>query len=401
MIPLQIPYPHKRVYVIHVSMLNFKNTFLYLFVVLLFISCKDEPKKSTETAISSEREVAIKYAEGFEITAFEDYKVITLKNPWPGSNLTFKYALVEKGVTLPNANNFDAVVEVPVKRIVVTSTTHIPSLESLDEVGALIGFPNLNYISSEKTRAQITDRKIIELGKNEDLNTEILLDLTPDAVVGFAVDGKNSTFSILQNAGIPVLYNSDWTETSPLGKAEWIKFFGALFNKEKQADSIFNTIETAYLSAKEIASTAKERPTVISGAMFKDIWYMPQGESWGAKFIEDANGNYLWKDSKGTGGLSLSLESVLEKGYGAEIWIGPAQFTRFEDLENASQAYTQFEAFKNREVYTYNLKKGEKGGSIYFELAPNRPDLVLKDMIKILHPELLPEHTLYFFSKLQ
>jgi len=215
------------------------------------------------------------------------------------------------------------------------------------------------------------------------------------------VDGKNSTFSILQNAGIPVLYNSDWTETSPLGKAEWIKFFGALFNKEKQANSIFNTIETDYLLAKEIAATAKEKPTVISGAMFKDIWYMPQGESWGAQFIEDANGNYLWSDSKGTGSLSLSLESVLEKGHGADIWIGPGQFTRFEDLQNASQAYTQFNAFKNKEVYTYNLKKGEKGGSIYFELAPNRPDLVLKDMIKILHPELLPEHSLYFFNKLQ
>lgn len=382
-------------------MLKFKNIALHFFIIVLFISCKNEPKKNSETVITSTNEVAIKYAEGFEITAFEDYKVITLKNPWPGSNLTFKYALVEKGATLPNAENYDAVVEVPVKRIVVTSTTHIPSLESLDEIGALIGFPNLNYISSEKTRAQISDGKIMEVGKNEDLNTEILLDLAPDAVVGFAVDGKNSTFSILQNAGIPVLYNSDWTETSPLGKAEWIKFFGALFNKEKQADSIFNSIETAYLSAKEIASTANERPTVISGAMFKDIWYMPQGESWGAQFIEDANGNYLWSDSKGTGSLSLSLESVLEKGHGADIWIGPAQFTRFEDLQNASQAYTQFYAFKNKEVYTYNLKKGEKGGSIYFELAPNRPDLVLQDLIKILHPELLPVHTLYFFSKLQ
>ena len=382
-------------------MLNFKNTILHFFIILLFISCKDEPKKSPATAISPEREVAIKYAEGFEITAFEDHKVITLKNPWPGSNQTFKYALIEKGVSLPNAESFDAVVEVPVKRIVVTSTTHIPSLESLEEIGTLIGFPNLNYISSKKTRAQIENEKIMELGKNEDLNTEILLDISPDAVVGFAVDGKNSTFTILQNAGIPVLYNSDWTETSPLGKAEWIKFFGALFNKEKLADSIFNNIESAYLSAKEIAASAKERPTVISGAMYKDIWYMPQGESWGAQFIEDANGKYLWKDSKGTGGLSLNLESVLEKGHNAEVWIGPGQFTRLEDLKNSSQAYTQFEAFKNGEVYSYNLKKGEKGGSIYFELAPNRPDLVLKDMIKILHPELLPEHTLYFFSKLE
>lgn len=382
-------------------MLNFKNTILYFFIILLFISCKNEPKKSLETFTSPEREVAIKYAKGFEITAFEDHKVITLKNPWPGSNQTFKYALVDPGVSLPDAKDFDAIVEVPVRKIVVTSTTHIPSLEALDEINALIGFPNLDYISSEKTRAQISTGKIRELGKNEDLNTEILLDLSPDAVVGFAVDGKNSSFSILQNTGIPVLYNSDWTESSPLGKAEWIKFFGALFNKQTLADSIFNSIESSYLSAKKIATTAKEKPTVISGAMFKDIWYMPQGESWGARFIEDANGNYLWKDSEGTGSLSLNLESVLGKGHDADIWIGPGQFTTLEGLQNSSPVYTQFKAFQNGEVYSYNLKKGEKGGSLYFELAPNRPDIVLKDMIKILHPELLTEHTLFFFSKLK
>lgn len=382
-------------------MLNLKNTIFYLFVILLFGSCKDETKKSTQTSVSSEEEIAVKYAKGFEIGVFEGHKIITLKNPWPGSNRTFKYALIKNGITLPNAEKYDAVIEIPLKRIVVTSTTHIPSLESLDEINTLIGFPTLDYISSEKTRSRISDGKILEVGKNEDLNTEILLDLSPDAVIGFAVDGKPSTLTTLQKAGIPVLYNSDWTETSPLGKAEWIKFFGVLFDKEKLADSLFKTIETSYLEAKKIADAAEKTPSVISGAMFKDIWYMPQGESWGAQFIEDANGNYIWSDSKGTGSLSLNLETVLEKGHNADVWIGPGQFTSLEYLKNSSQVYTQFKAFKTGEVYSYNLKKGETGGSLYFELAPNRPDLVLKDIIKILHPELLPEHNLFFFSKLQ
>ena len=379
----------------------FQKTFILFLTILILFSCNDERKEKTITTTATQIEIPIKYAQGFEIVDNGYFKTITLKNPWPGSNQRFKYALIEKGVTLPDPENFDAVVEIPIERIVVTSTTHIPSLESLGEIDALIGFPNLDYISSEKTRANIAKRTIKELGKNEDLNTEILLDLSPDAVVGFAIDGKNGTYATLQKAGIPVLYNSDWTETSPLGKAEWIKFFGALFNKEKLADSIFSNVESAYLSAKEIASTAKEKPTVISGAMFRDIWYMPEGDSWGAQFIRDANGDYLWKDSKGTGSVSLNLETVLEKGHNAEVWIGPGQFTKLEELENSSQVYTQFTAFKNGEVYSYNLKKGEKGGSLYFELAPNRPDLVLKDMIKILHPELLSEHTLFFFSKLE
>src|SRR5690606_27701623 len=353
---------------------------------------------SPEKTVNSPSEsLEIKYAQGFEINVFEGYKTITLKNPWPGTDKTFKYALIEKGVTIPDSESFDAVVEIPVKKIVVTSTTHIPSLEMLGENESLVGFPNLNYISSEKTRKMISEGKVTELGRNEDLNTEILIDLNPDAVIGFAVDGNNSTFATIEKTGIPVLYNSDWTENSPLGKAEWIKFFGVLFNKEKAADSIFKNIETEYLSAKKIASETQNSPTVIAGAMFKDVWYMPQGDSWGAQFIADANGDYLWKDSEGTGSLSLNLESVLEKGQNAEVWIGPGQFTSLDEMKNNSRAYTQFKAFKNGNVYTYSMKKGATGGHLYFEIAPNRPDLVLKDIIKILHPSLLKDHELYFW----
>lgn len=378
-----------------------KKILFALLFTLVFISCKNETKNSTEPTTSSQKESNIIYAKSFEVSTYEGYKTITLKNPWPGTDKTFTYALVEKTGSLQNPEDYDAVVQVPVKRIVVTSTTHIPSLEMLDEIESLVGFPDLNYISSEKTRDRISEEKITELGKNEDINTEILIDLSPDAVIGFAIDGNNSTFSTIQSTGIPVLYNSDWTETSPLGKAEWIKFFGLLFNKEKQADSIFKKIEKEYLNAKEVASKAVETPTVISGAMFKDIWYMPQGDSWAAKFIADANGDYLWKDSRGTGSLSLNLESVIEKGHNAEIWIGPGQFTSLAEIKNASQAYAQFKAFKEDQVYTYSMKKGPTGGVIYFELAPNRPDLVLKDHVKILHPELLPEYELYFFNKLE
>jgi iron complex transport system substrate-binding protein len=378
-----------------------KMVLLFIFFSVL-VSCKNNNSNHPEeTRILQKESLEIKYAKGFEINSFEGYKTITLKNPWPGTSKTFKYALVKKNTSLPNRESYDAVVEVPLKRIVVTSTTHIPSLEMLGETEALVGFPSLDYISSEKTRQRISEGKIKELGKNEDINTEILIDLAPDAVIGFAIDGNNSTFATIEKTGIPVLYNSDWTETSPLGKAEWIKFFGVLFDKEKVADSIFQSIESEYFLAKKIASKAKSTPTVISGAMYKDVWYMPQGDSWGAKFIIDANGNYLWKDEQGTGSLSLSLESVLEKGNEAEVWIGPGQFTTLDEMKNANNAYAQFAAFKSGNVYSYSLKKGKTGGIIYFELAPNRPDLVLKDLIKILHPELFPNHELYFFDKLQ
>ena len=376
-----------------------KQILILLTFTLVLISCKTETKK-TEDPAAEVSELTTDFAEGFTIKNYEGYKTITITNPWPGAEKEFTYALVEKGITLENKDEFDAVVETPLNSIVVTSTTHIPSLESLGVIEKLIGFPNLEYISSEATRKNIDSGKIKELGKNESINTEVLIELSPDAVITFAVEGDNKTVATIQKTGIPVLYNADWTETTPLGKAEWIKFFGVLFNKEKEADSIFNSIKTEYLSAKKVAQQATETPTVLSGAMYKDVWYLPQGDSWAAKFIADANGNYLWKESEGTGSISLNVESVLEKGKAANYWIGPGQFTSRSQMEEYNKVYAEFNAFQQDHVFSFTTKKGATGGVIYYELAPNRPDLVLKDMIKILHPELLPEYELYFFSKL-
>ena len=329
---------------------------LLLIFFLLITSCK-EVQKPTSNIAETEKAIQITYAKGFEIQSFNEYKVITLKNVWPGSEREFKYALIEKGATLPSSETFDAIIEIPVKKIVVTSTTHIPSLEMLGVEESLVGFPNLDYISSIKTRKRIAEDAIVELGRNEDINTEVLINLSPDLVVGFAVDGVNKTLSIIKKTGIPIVYNGDWTETSPLGKAEWIKFFGVFFKKEKEADSIFSEIMTQYLIAKEKALKAKNRPTVLSGAMYKDVWHLPQGNSWAAQFIADANGEYLWKESEGTGSLSLNLENVLEKGVNADYWIGPGYFSSLVQLKDTHNVYIQFDAFKNDNVYNFTNKK--------------------------------------------
>jgi len=369
-------------------------------IFLILLSCKEIKKSDYSKEIFKET-VNINYAKGFEINKLNGYKIITLHNPWPGTETEFRYALKEKGTTLPTSEKFDAVIEIPVSNIVVTSTTHIPSLEMLHVSESLVGFPNLNYISSEITRKRIDEGKIIELGKNEDINTEVLIDLSPDVVVGFAVDGNNNAFNTIQKTGIPVVYNSDWTETSPLGKAEWIKFFGALFNKEKEADSIFKTIEFQYNSAKKTAAQAVSKPTVLCGAMYKDVWYLPQGNSWTAQFINDANADYLWSDSNGTGSHSLNLESVLEKGRTADFWIGPGQFTSLQQMKDAHNVYKEFDAYKNKQVFSFSSKEGATGGVLFYELAPNRPDLVLKDIIKILHPELLTNYEPFFYTHLE
>lgn len=377
------------------------KTLVFVFAFLVFNSCKNEKPSPASTSESTGEPIEVTYAKGFSITDKGDHTIIEVTNPWPDAGKTFRYALVNNKESFTSEETFDAVVQVPVKNLIVTSTTHIPSLDMLGETDKLIAFPNLSYISSENTRKRIAEGKITEIGNNESINTENVIDLQPDVMIGFAVTGNNKTYETLQRAGIPIVFNGDWTEQNPLGKAEWIKFFGAFFDKMNEANTLFSEIETEYNTVKELAQTTENTPTVLSGALWKDIWYLPEGNSWGAQFIADANGSYLWADSQGTGSIALNVETVIEKAQHADFWIGPGQFTTYKELEDAHKAYTQLDAFKNKQVYSFSSLKGETGGVIYYELAPNRPDLVLKDLVKILHPDLLPDYELYFFRALE
>lgn len=368
--------------------------------ILLFAACKEEKvEKNQKSKINQSLEV--KYAKGFDIQHFKNYKKLKIIAPFLNSKDTIIYKIYSKDSdNISLEESLDQLL-VPVHSMVATSTTHIPMIELLEGEKTIIGFPHTKYVSSKKTRALIDNGKIKELGVKASLNTEVLIDLKPELVVGFSMYGNDKSYHILKKAGIPVILNGDWLEETPLGRAEWIKFFGVLLDKEQEADSIFNTIERDYMAAKEIAKKAKQA-TILSGAiMSKDIWNLPAGESFVAQYLKDANLNYLWKDSKGKGSLSLSFESVFEKGQSAAYWIAPGYFTTKEQLLNSNQLYTKFDAFKNNRIYTPSTKKGATGGVIYYELAPSRPDLVLKDIIKITNPELLPEYEFTFFSKMQ
>ena len=347
----------------------------------------------------------IEYAKGFTVEKWDnDLTVIKISSPWPNSDASFTYALVPKeklGQADLNKEDYDAVIGVPVSSLVATSTTHIPALEALGQIDKLIGFPDTQYISSLKTRERIDAGWVKELGHNESLNTEMVIALHPELIIGFGIDNANKAYETIIRSGIPVVYNGEWTEETPLGKAEWIKFFAPFFQQEAKADSIFKAIETDYLEIKLLASKVAKKPTVLSGSLYKDVWYLPGGKSWASMFLEDANTDYLWKDTEETGSLSLSLESVLEKGRGAEYWISPSQFTHYAQMEDSNRHYSQFSAFKNKKIYTYANSKGATGGMYYFELGPNRPDLILRDLIHIFHPELLPNHTPIFFKPLE
>lgn len=378
--------------------------FIYLRIVLFllvfsFFGCKQNNTISNKNTSSSKN--LIRYAKGLEINKYKGFSILKITNPWPESKKCFTYILQEKSGIIPDSLKQFTVIQIPIKSIVVTSTTHIPALELLGVENTLIGFPNTDYISSVKTRKLIDDKKVREVGTNESLNTEVLIDLNPDLIVSFGIDNNNTTLDNLQKSGLKVVLNGDWTEQSPLGKAEWIKFFGALYGLDSKANSIFNIIQKEYSNSLNIAKKAKFRPTVLSGAMYQEQWYVPQGESWAALFLKDAKSNYLWSNTKGTASFNVSFEVVLEKAKEAQYWIAPGDFSSLQQMIDSNPHYNQFSSFKNKKVYSYAKNIGKKGGILYFELSPTRPDLVLKDLIRIFHSELLPNHKLFFFSKLE
>jgi iron complex transport system substrate-binding protein len=376
-------------------MRNLKIVVLFLVMILSF-SCKKEVENSNR---KTQIESSIKYAKGFDIIDDNGTKKLIIRAAYQNSDAVFEYIIKNKSDINVDTKN---TIFTPIQKIVVTSTTHIPMVELLNEETAIIGFPYSKYVSSEKTRVLIDERKITEIGKEGALNTEILLNLQPELIVGYSVSSADKSLITLEKAGINVIYNGDWLEETPLGRAEWIKFFGVLFDKEKQADSIFRVIEKNYLEAKKTALKSIKKPTILSGAiMSKDIWNLPAGESFVAQFLKDANLKYLWEDSDGNGSLSLSFESVFDKGRNADFWIAPGYFASKEQMLNSNKIYTEFDAFKNNNIYTPSTKKGKTGGVIYYELAPTRPDLVLKDIIKITNPDLLPNYKLTFFEKME
>lgn len=377
-----------------------KQIFLALISFALLMSCsrtKQEQKAGGIEPVSIE----IKYAQGFKVSDHGSYKTVEVTYPYQGAQSAYTYLLVQKGQPVPAHDAATTVIQIPLESIVCTSTTHIPLLDYLNETDKLIGFPTTDYISSEKMRKRIDAGQVKDLGIDKGMNLELMVMLKPSLVMGYTMNQDMGQLKKIQELGIPVVVNAEYLEKHPLGRAEWIKFMALFFNKEREADSVFRSIESEYLLTRESASAVTVRPAVMSGIVYGDTWFLPGGQNYASKMLEDAGCHYLWKEDASTGFLELSFESVFEKAKNADLWIGTGAFKSLAEIRASEERYTQFKPFKDGKVYTYNSRKGAKGGSEFLELGYLRPDFILKDLVKIAHPELLPDYQLYFHSKLK
>lgn len=343
------------------------------------------------------------YATGWTVEYHNHYKVLTLLNAWAGAEQNFQYVLVQCGAPVPADYPDATVIEVPVQRVAVLTTTELPHLNALGKVDHLVALEEFDYVNTPAVRERINAGELAEVGGGAAVNVEMLIDLAPDLVVTFAYGNpETDAHPKLIEAGLPVVLNAGYMETTPLGRSEWLKVTSLFWNAEASANRIFSETADRYTEMTMLAATVAVRPTVLAGVARKDGWRVPGGNSYFARYIADAGGAYLWADDDSTGSLPLDFEVVFDRAHDADFWLpNTGAWSTLTDVAAADERYTEFAPYMNGTIYNNNARLNEWGGNDYWETGVANPHLVLADLIKIFHPELLPEHELIWFQQLQ
>ena len=358
------------------------------------VACTPSGKQtSSKEALSSD---SIQYAQGFTVQRFDTYTMVEVRDPWDSTRLLQRYLLVDRTKSVPGGLPKGTIVKVPVKDIVIYTSVHAAIIDQLHETDKVIGVCEPRYMDTPAIQEGIQAGRIADLGEATSPNIEKMIEIGAELVI--ASPFQNSSYGPVEKIGIPIIEGADYMEAFPLGRTEWIRFYGLLFGKEEMADSIFKEIEQAYLSLKDLTANIDNRPTVLSEKKFGSSWYVPSGDSYMAHLIEDAGADYMFKDLPGAGSTPLAFETVFDKAIHADIWLvkyNQSSEMTYKDLRSEYTPYENFDAFKKKRIYTCNT-----GAVPYYEEFPIHPEYLLKDLIWIFHPELVFGYSPRYFREM-
>lgn len=370
-------------------MQNNKINFL-LIISFFFIGCVQQKSDKQYTNAIVEN----KYAQGFKISHENNFTRIDVYNPWlEGENYATYYLYKNDTVNLPT-DGFK--LKIPLQSIAINTFAYFEFLSKLDEMTKITGVSDGFRIYNPLILEKLKNGTIVDLGDPFKLNLEKTLSLSPKAILTSAYAQKDAYSERVIEAGIPLIYNIEWMENTPLARAEWIKFIAAFFDKSAQADSIFNAIETRYLAQKKIAKRfLSDSIKILSGDMFQDTWYVPGGESFNAHLYQDAGLDYFYKNDNQRGSIGLDFESVLVNFGNADYWFG-CDADSYKSLLAKDKKYRLLKAVKGRHVFNNKNRVTATGGNDFFESALSNPDLLLHDLLIAVHPEAFPDkHFVY------
>lgn len=371
-----------------------KKTLLFALLSIIIFSCKGPARK---TNLDNAKDISMKYSSLLSLQQGEGFILAQVTNPWDSTKLLHSYVLVPAGNELPAGLPAGTIVRTPVRRGVFYTSVHSSLINELGAYGSIAGVCDSEYMYMEQLQNDLKSGKIADCGNSMTPDIERIIDLSPDAILLSPFENSGS-YGKLGGLGIPIIECADYMETSPLGRAEWMRFYGLLTGYEEVADSLFAVIETNYNRLKEMSQKDSSKPSVIAEKKFGSAWYIAGANSTVGKLLADAGAQYIFCDEPASGSVPYDPEVVFDRSHDADIWmIKYNQDTplTYRQLEQEWSAYAHMKAFERRNIYVCNTSE-----SGFYEETPFHPDLLLSDYIKIFHPELNPDGKLLYYSRM-
>lgn len=364
-------------------------------LIVLLAACNG--KKTAYISDFSNQLYTPEYASGFSIKGADGYEssIITVTNPWQGADsITTQLFIARGGESAPEGFT-GQVLEGDASRIVAMSSTHIAMLDAVGEAGRVVGVSGIDYISNPVIAANRDS--IGDVGYEGNINYELLISLDPDLVLLYGVNGASSMEGKLNELGIPFMYVGDYLEESPLGKAEWMVALSEVVGKRTEGEQVFGGIPVRYNDLKKrVADTVLDAPSVMLNTPYGDSWFMPSTESYVARLVKDAGGDYIYKKNTGNASLPIDLEEAYKLTSEADMWLNVGMANSLDELRTSCPKFSDTRCFRNGSVWNNNLKTNAAGGNDYYESAVVNPDILLRDLVKIFHPELVEEDFVYY-----
>jgi iron complex transport system substrate-binding protein len=358
-------------------------------------SCGNQPRKQIKSDSNQ-------FAHGFHIVKMGEITRLDVFNPWENArNFIYSYYLIPKSIDIPDSLANRAIIRTPVEKVVVLSTTHIGFIQKLGLESTIMGVSGKDFVSNPIVRRGIEQGLVHDVGYDQNLNYELLLQMKPDLVMAYGIGADVAAhLSKMKDLNIPVVINAEYLEETPLGRAEWLLFIASFYNQTDYAQQIFNEIVMEYDSMKKKVSESKHKPLILSGLPYKDNWWVPGGKSYMANLIADAGGDYIWKDNPSRESFVVSLENAIMKATHADLWINTGQTNSIQDILESDERFKIIPALQKKMVYNDNKQMNPTGGNEVWETGAANPQEILRDLIHIFHPEIESDSAFHYYQKL-
>ena len=337
------------------------------------------------------------YATGFRIVGAEGKQstIIRVNNPWQSANDVETMLFIARGGEKAPDGFRGQVLQGDAKRVVCMSSSHIAMLDAIGAVESVVGVSGKNFITNPYVVAH--QSTIADVGYDGNMNFELLVAQQPDVVVLYGVTGACTMESKLDELGIPYIYIGEYVEEDPLGKAEWLIALAEIVGLRQQGLTYFSELPQRYEQLKSMAASAQTpAPKVMLNTPYADSWFMPSTTSYMARLIADAGGDYIYKRNTSNHSLPIDMEDAALLTTQADVWINVGNVNSVADLCRQFPKFAQMPCVQRGEVYNCDKRRVLGGGNDYWESGVVHPDVILRDLIKIFHSELVSEEFVYY-----